>query len=222
MNYFSSLFTPLSMASTKDYILEAIVTLIHIRDRRCTGRLAIRGYNRQGVVHFYFQEARLIHIVGNRRDLEALLNDLLGWSRAMVRFDSGVFAPFEDISWQQAELFTRWLGLLEMHGESYGVPLTILDGLTKSLSAHLPLRPLVDISLPESDLQTSGLWKIVRTDLLVNLPEDNERDTQTALTRVLPRVGDAMAQAVRFSQGVARRLLGRKAESTERADQQMA
>lgn len=187
--------------------------LIGIRDQRSTGRLSIRSCDRHGLVHFYFQNACLVHVMGDRRDGEALLNDLLGWRKANVRFDPDVFAPYEDVTWQQAELFTRWLGLLEVHGETYNVPPQVIGGLTKSLSAHLPLRPLGGEFYPESELETSGLWKIVKTDLLVDLPEEMEAE-QLPITQVLPRIGGIVAQAARISQNIARRLMGKKTEPT--------
>ncbi|GHO43071.1 hypothetical protein KSX_12340 [Ktedonospora formicarum] len=185
--------------------------LIGIRDRRSTGRLSIRSCDRHGLVHFYFQNACLMHVMGDRCDGDALLNDLLGWRKANLRFDPDVFAPYEDVTWQQAELFTRWLGLLEVHGETYNVPPEVIGGLTKSLTSHLPLRPLESEFLPESELETSGLWKIVKTDLLVDLPDEMDKE-QFPITQVLPRIGGMVAQVARVSQNIALRIMGKKPE----------
>ena len=122
------------------------LALLHIRDTRATGRISIRNAERFGLAHLYFNAARLIHITGDKRAGEVILNDLLTWSRGSVRFDAALLVNYETVTWQQAQIFARWLAFLEMRGAMHGIPRARLDGFVQSFTANLPRQP---IALPE-------------------------------------------------------------------------
>ena len=67
--------------------LTRIVTMI--RRSRAFGRLTLRNSDRVGVVHLYFHNGNLVHIVGSSGDAEAALRDLQRWTHATVRFERG-------------------------------------------------------------------------------------------------------------------------------------
>ena len=132
--------------SRSGYLAEVTRALLYIRDTCASGRLSIRNGERFGLVHLYFNTARLVHIAGNKGDGEVILNDLLTWSKGSVRFDTALMVDRESITWQQVQLFSRWLAFLELRGIMQGIPRAHLDGLVQSLTANLPRRP---IALPE-------------------------------------------------------------------------
>ena len=135
-----------SHSSRPGYLAEVTFALIHIWQSHASGRLSIRNGERFGLAHLYFREARLIHVTGNKGEGEAVLNDLLTWRKGTVRFDAAMTVNYESVNWQQAEIFTRWLAFLEMRGGIHDIPRTQLEGLTQSLTARLPKRP---IALPD-------------------------------------------------------------------------
>ncbi|HEX9132395.1 MAG TPA: hypothetical protein VF844_08880 [Ktedonobacteraceae bacterium] len=132
--------------SRPGYLAEVTLALLHISDTRASGRLSVRNAERFGLTHLYFNQARLIHITGDKCDGEVMLNDLLTWTKGSVRFDPAVELYYETLTWQQAQLFTRWLTFLEMRGIMHGIPRNRLDGFAYSMSAHLPREP---IALPK-------------------------------------------------------------------------
>ena len=140
MEYTSDLYPQMSRPG---YLAEVTLALLRIRDTRASGRLSIRNAERFGLVHLYFNQARLIHITGAKSDGEVMLNDLLTWTKGSVRFDPAVEVNYETITWQQAQLFTRWLKFLQMRGMMHGIPRTRLDGFAYSMSVHLPGEPIV-------------------------------------------------------------------------------
>lgn len=133
-----------------NYFSEVTLALIEIRDCESSGRLSVRNGGRVGLAHLYFRDSRLVHVIGDKRDAEAVLHDLLSWSKGQVRFDPAVTVGHEDVTWQQVEVFTRWLSLLEMHGLAHGIPHSRLRGLAHQLTAHLPQKP---IALPPAVAQ---------------------------------------------------------------------
>jgi len=138
--------------SRPDYLAEITLVLLHIRDTRASGRLSIRNAERLGLAHLYFNQARLGHITGDKGDGESMLKDLLTWTKGSVRFDPAVVVNNETINWQQAQLFTRWLSFLEIHGIMQGIPGARLNGLAQSLTAHLPREPIalpLEVEQPE-------------------------------------------------------------------------
>jgi len=128
------------------YLAEVTLALLFIHDTRASGRLSLRNSERFGIAHLYFHEARLIHVTGDKRDSEGILQDLLSWSKGSVRFDAGMLVQFESITWQQAQIFGRWLAFLEMRGIMQGIAHTRLNGLARNLTALLPGEP---IALPD-------------------------------------------------------------------------
>lgn len=139
--------TPYKQVARPGYLAEVTLALIFIRDTSASGRLSIRNSERFGLAHLYFRDARLIHVTGDKCDGESVLQDLLTWSKGSVRFDSALTVNYETLTWQQAQLFARWLGFLEMRGLMQGIPRERLDGLARSLTLHLPGEP---IALPET------------------------------------------------------------------------
>jgi hypothetical protein len=125
-----------------NYFSTVTLALLEIHERCYTGRLSIRNNERAGLVHLHFKEKRLVHVAGYKRDAEAVLHDLLTWTKGKVRFDPAVMVDYEDVSWQQAEIFTRWVVLLEMHSLAYGISRNQLCALTQHLAGYLPQKPL--------------------------------------------------------------------------------
>jgi urease gamma subunit len=57
-----------------------------------------------------------------------------------------MLVTFESVTWQQAQIFGRWLAFLEMRGIMQGIAQERLEGLARSLMLHLPGEP---ITLPD-------------------------------------------------------------------------
>lgn len=133
-------------SSRPGFLAEVTLVLLLIRDRRASGRLSLRNAEQFGIVHLYFNEARLIHVTGGKRDAEAMLADLLSWTKGSARFDSGMLVTFESLTWQQAQVFGRWLAFLEMRGIMQGIAQERLEGLARDLVLPLPGEP---IALPQ-------------------------------------------------------------------------
>jgi hypothetical protein len=133
-------------SSRPGFLAEVTLALLFIRDRRASGRLSLRNAGQFGIAHLYFNEARLIHVTGDKRDAEGILTDLLSWTKGSVRFDRGMLVTFEDLTWQQAHIFGRWLAFLEMRGIMQGIAQERLEGLARSLALQLPGEP---IALPD-------------------------------------------------------------------------
>lgn len=129
-------------SSRPGFLAEVTLALLFMRDRRASGRLSLRNAEQCGIAHLYFDEARLIHVTGDKRDAEGILTDLLNWSKGSVRFDSGTLVTFESLTWQQAHIFGRWLAFLEMRGIMQGIAQERLEGLARSLMLQLPGEPI--------------------------------------------------------------------------------
>ncbi|GHO76193.1 hypothetical protein KSD_39640 [Ktedonobacter sp. SOSP1-85] len=200
--------------ATQRYFLDAINALLDVRDQERSGRLSIRSDERRGLIHFYFQEGRLVHIMGDKRNLEALLQDLLQWQRAKVRFDAQIGAPFRDVTWHQAEFFQSWLELVEVKGVVYGVSHASLDGLAGYMTAHLPARPLTEgASVSTSKDAQLALW--VSAKMAICVVPETPRFPAVPETPRLPampetslgwrfQVNQALQQAGRLTQDVTR------------------
>src|SRR5438552_12037364 len=106
----SSGFSP--VFSRPGYLAEVTLALMSLRDSNASGRLSIRNVEQFGLAHLYFRHARLVHVTGDKRDGEVVLNDLLSWSKGCVRFDTAITVKYEDVTWQQAQVFARWLAFL--------------------------------------------------------------------------------------------------------------
>ena len=194
-----------SSVSRPGYLAEVTLALLQIRDTRASGRLSIRNGEHFGLAHLYFKEACLVHITGDKRDGENVLNDLLTWSKGTVRFDSALMVNYESVTWQQAQIFSRWLAFLEMRGIIQGIPRTRLDGFVRTLTEHLPGKPIAfpqQIAFYEEYEEESlarqwqrlgeGIHHLIER----TVPEEQRRQLQ----QVSQRVGD-------FSQDLARRAM---------------
>jgi hypothetical protein len=188
----------LSSVSRPGYLAEVTLTLLHIRDTRVSGRLSIRNDERFGLAHLYFKEACLIHVTGDKRDGESVLNDLLTWSKGKVRFDPSLMVNYESITWQQAQIFSRWLTFLEMRGTMQGIPHTRLEGFMRSLIEHLPAEP---IAFPQQ----------------ITIPEAYEKD---ALARQWQRVGEISQDLARRAVNATLQGLRQAREATSEAAKQ--
>ncbi len=131
-----------SVSSRPGYLAEVTLAMIHIRNSADSGRLSIRNGEQFGIAHLYFKQALLVHVTGDKRDGEVVLQDLLTWSKGNIRFDAAITAQYEDVTWQQAQIFARWLSFLEMRALVLGIPPSRLNGLMHSLTASLPGQPL--------------------------------------------------------------------------------
>jgi hypothetical protein len=135
-----------SSFSRPGYLAEVTIALMRIRNTSASGRLSLRNGEGFGLAHLYFNHSRLVHVTGDRRDGAAVLEDLLTWSKGSIRFDAAFMVDHEDLTWQQAQVFTRWLSFLEMRAMLQGIPQQYLQGLTHSLTLSLPAQP---VALPQ-------------------------------------------------------------------------
>lgn len=87
-----------------------------IRRSQAFGRLTIRNTIRLGLAHLYFRDGRLVHMVGNRGDARATLDDLRGWTRAIVRFERGIPIGNECVSNEYEQPFEALLIQLQRRG----------------------------------------------------------------------------------------------------------
>lgn len=180
-----------SSASRPGYLAEVTLALLQICDTRASGRLSIRNEERFGLAHLYFKQACLVHVAGDKRDGESTLNDLLTWSKGKVRFDPSLMVNYESVTWQQAQIFSRWLAFLEMRGAIQGIPQTRLEGFVHSLIEHLPVEP---IAFPQ---QITNLEEYEKEALARQWQRVGE-DIHHLIERALPGVGQ-------ISQNLARR-----------------
>jgi hypothetical protein len=91
--------------------LANIVTIV--RRSRAFGRLTLRNEEQLGVAHFYFHAGRLVHIISNRGDANATLNDVPTWTRATVRFVRGMPPTSGTITEEQEHNFDTFIQTLQ-------------------------------------------------------------------------------------------------------------
>jgi Domain of unknown function (DUF4388) len=194
-----------------NYFSEVTFALIEIRDCASSGRLSVRNGERPGLAHLYFKEGRLVYVVGDKRDAEAVLHDLLYWSKGQVRFDPAVTVEYEDITWQQVEVFTRWLSLLEMHGLAHGIPRSRLQDLARQLTARLPQKPIALPTIIKQHEEQRDLPRIPQfgesvQHLLERTVSEEQREHIRRLSlSTMQHVSDVMAYAGRFTQELTKR-----------------
>lgn len=136
-----------SQGARPGYFAEVTLALIDIRNTCASGRLSIRNSEKFGLAHLYFHEARLVHVAGDKHGGgEAVLQELLTWSKGSARFDATALVEYNDMTWQQAQVFERWVSFLEMRGRLLGIPEQQLQRLAHSLTIALPGEP---VALPE-------------------------------------------------------------------------
>ena len=201
--------TPYGQVARPGYLAQVTLALIFIRDTSASGRLSIRNGDRFGLAHLYFRDARLIHVTGDKRDGESVLQDLITCSKGSVRFDAALMVNYETVTWQQAQVFARWLAFLEMRGIMQGIPRERLDGLVRSLTLHLPGEP---IALPETiehfeeheeEARARNLQRFnqsVQQFVQRAIPEEQRhqlRQVTQRLNQVVSQAGDATQELTR-------------------------
>lgn len=199
-----------SHAARPGFLAEVTLALLYIRDARATGRLSIRNAERFGLAHLYFNAARLIHVAGDKRDGETILNDLLTWSRGSVRLDAALLVNYETVTWQQAQIFARWLAFLEMRGAMHGIPRARLDGFVHSFTASLPRQP---IALPEEieyydkheEVALAGQWQRLNEGVQHLIERTVTEEQRRQLRQVSQRVNGVVQQAGDMTQELAKR-----------------
>jgi hypothetical protein len=197
-------------ASRPGYLAEVTMALLHIRDSRASGRLSIRNTERFALAHLYFKQACLIHVTGNICDGEVVLNDLLTWTKGCARFDPAIMVDYETITWQQAQLFTRWLAFLEMRGIMQGIPRARLDGLMQSLTAHLPGEPIAlpkEVEQHEEDEEAALLrqWQRLNEGVHYLIERSLTEERRRQLRQVSQHVNGLVHQAGDVTQEMAKR-----------------
>ncbi len=209
-------------ASRPGYLGVVTLALLHIRDTQASGRLSIRNGERFGLAHLYFNKARLIHVTGDKRDSESILNDLLTWSKGNVRFDAAIMVNYESVTWQQAQIFTRWLAFLEMRGIMQGISRTRLDGLVRSLVANLPREP---IALPQEvehyeeydEMALARQWQRLSEGAQHLIERTIPEEQRQQLRQVSQRLNGVMHQASNISQELAKRAVKATQERVRQA-----
>ena len=215
-------FDPRMHSSRPGFLAEVTLALLLIRDRRASGRLSLRNAEQFGIVHLYFKEARLIHVTGGKRDAEELLTDLSGWTKGGVRFDSGMLVTFESLTWQQAQVFGRWLAFLEMRGLMQGIAQERLEGLARNLMLHLPGEP---IALPEEveyreeyEMEARARqWQRINESARQLVERTLSDEQREQLKQFAHGVQQVVAQAGEATQDLARRASRATQEGVQRA-----
>jgi hypothetical protein len=192
------------------FLAEVTLDLLYIRDTRATGRISIRNAERFGLAHLYFNAARLIHITGDKPAGEVILNDLLTWSRGSVRFDAALLVNYETVTWQQAQIFARWLAFLEMGGVMHGIPRARLDGFVHSFTESLPMQP---IALPEEieyydkheEVALARQWQRLNEGVQHLIERTVAEEQRQQLKQVSQRVNGVVQQAGDVTQELAKR-----------------
>jgi hypothetical protein len=107
-----------------------------IKRLRAFGRLTVRNNTRLGLAHLYFRNGKLVHIIGTRGAVDAVLADLQSWSRATLRFERGVMIQSENVTPLHEQRFERWLARLQMR---YNQPVTPRTGPIPAAPAAAPV-----------------------------------------------------------------------------------
>lgn len=214
-------------SSRPGYLAEVTLALLFIRDTRASGRLSLRNGEQFGIAHLYFNEARLIHVTGTRGDAEWILNDLLNWTKGSVRFDTGLLVTFESLTWQQAQIFGRWLAFLEMRGIMQGIAYTRLDGFARGLLAQLPAEP---IALPEEveyreEYEAEARarqWQRINEGARQLLERTLPEEQREQLKQMALQAGEAAQDLARRASRAAQESLQRTVESVAEVAQEAA
>ena len=212
-------------ASHPGYLAEVTLALLQIRDTRTSGRLSIRNGERFGLAHLYFKEACLIHVTGDKMDGEIILNDLLTWSKGTIRFDPALMVSYESVTWQQAQIFARWLAFLEMRATMQGIPRTRLDGFVRDLTGHLPGEPIAFpqqiANYEEHDEEALGRqWQRFGEDIQHLIERTVPEEQRRQLHQVSQRVGDISQDLARQAVSVTRQGLRQIGEATSEVAKQ--
>lgn len=221
-------------SSRPGFLAEVTLALLFIRDRRASGRLSLRNGEQFGIAHLYFDEARLIHVTGGKRDAEGILSDLLSWTKGSLRFDSGMLVTFESLTWQQAHIFGRWLAFLEMRGIMQGIALERLEGLARSLMSQLPGEPIAlpdEVEYREEYEAEAGArqWQRINEgtrQLVERTLSDEQREQlkqfKQGVQQVVMQAGEATQELARRASRATQEGLQRTVESVVEVTQEVA
>ena len=205
-----------SSFSRPGYLAEVTQALMHIRDTNASGRLSIRNSGQFGLAHLYFKRARLVHVTGDKHDGDEVLSELLSWSKGSMRFDSAVVPEYEDLTWQQASIFGRWLSFLELRGVVQGIPQARVNGLARRLTASLPQQP---VALPDEiehyedyeAIAGARQWKHISGSIIQffsrTLPPERRQQINLLSRFIARRVFVFMQQTGRFIQKLAQEFM---------------
>lgn len=203
--------TGLSHVPQGGFLAEVTRALLFIHDSQASGRLSLRNGERGMLLHLYFNAARLVHVTGNKQDAVYLLNDLLNWTRGGVRIDAGLLVPYETLTWQQAQVFARWLAFLEMRGIMQGIARSRLQGLTQSLTSSLPGEP---IQLPDevarydeyNEEPRARQWQRINDGMHQLVERTLSEKQRDQLKETTQRMNQALQQAGDVTQDVVKRV----------------
>ena len=215
-----------SSSSRPGYLAEVTIALMRIRDTGASGRLSLRNGEGFGLAHLYFNHSRLVHVTGDKRDGAAVLQDLLTWSKGSIRFDAALMVDYEDLTWQQARVFTRWLSFLEMRAIMHGIHQQQLQGLTHSLTLSLPVQPVVlpqEVKDYEEYNDSAGkrqwqrLGEGVSQFMERTLPREQREQIQQATLSAAQHVHSLAQQTGQATQDLARRAVKAFQEKLQQA-----
>ena len=214
-------------SSRPGFLAEVTLALLFIRDTRASGRLSLRNGEQFGIAHLYFKDARLVHVTGSKGDAESILNDLINWTKGGVRFDSGMLVTFESLTWQQAQIFGRWLAFLEMRGLMQGIARARLDGFARGMVLPLPGEP---IALPEEveyreEYEAEARarqWQRINEGARQLLERTLPEEQREQLKQVALQAGDAAQELARRASKAAQEGLQRTVESVIEVTQEVA
>ena len=202
--------------SRSGYLAEVTLALLYIRDTNASGRLSIRNGEQFGIAHLYFKQARLVHATGDKRDGGIILRDLLSWTKGAIRFDTAATIDYEDVTWQQAQIFARWLSFLELRAALYGIPQSRLNGLMHSLTTSLPGKPLTmpsEVVNYEEYHDAAGTRQWQRLSEGVNqvidrtVPKEQREQIQQVSQSAMHHMSTLLQQTGEATQSLARRVV---------------
>jgi hypothetical protein len=80
---------------------------------RAFGRLSLRSSERLSIAQLYFRAGKLVHVAGNRGDVQSILDELQHWTEGVVRFERGVTTQEVTLSDMHEQLFSDALASLQ-------------------------------------------------------------------------------------------------------------
>jgi hypothetical protein len=95
---------------------ELVQIVRHVQRARAFGRLSLRNTEWVGIVHLYYRAGKLVHIVGNRGDVQSILRELHLWRKGSVRFERGVTTRETTLNDEHEQLFEDVLLQLYQRG----------------------------------------------------------------------------------------------------------
>ncbi len=201
----------ISHSSRSDYFSQVMLILIQMRHNRPSGRLSLRNGDRFGLAHLYFKEGLLVHVTGDKGDGEEVLNDVITWSKGYARFDQEKIMNYVNITWQQTEIFTQWLSLLEMRAIAHGIPRSQITGLTQHLTVALPKKPIampqvVDRTFSEEQREQFHVLSQSTAERMGEIMQRAGRVTQSIKRRAAKATQEGIRQATEIAQFTAKQV----------------